>query len=491
SIKKILKENIIGADILDYNVRRTKVLLSIIGLLNNEIVEETDFDIKHIDSLKYKWKNEFNVIVGNPPYVKYQDLNNDNRIFLSNNWETIKNGTFNLYFAFFELGHKLLSNDGRLGYITPNNYFTSLAGLSLRQYFHKYKCLRRIIDFSHKKVFDAQTYTAITFLNRENNKAILYDRIPDNQFFSEFLNNVDVSPNYLNQLNVKKWRLLKKQEQKNIRNIERIGTPLNNIFDINVGIATLKDEIYFVDSSYEEDDLLVKETNNGTFYIEKEITKPVYKISNIKKQEDIDNNSLRVITPYYFTRKGANPIPESEFKKNYPNCFSFLLSEKEKLQNRDKGKVKYEPFYVWGRTQGLSRKGKKIVTPTFSKQPRFLFINKEDSYFTNGYGLFFKQRQADIFEKLIHPISKEENYQIALKILNSIIMEYYINITSVSIQGGYPCFQKNFIERFTIPEFTVKELEILERLTDKNEIDNFLLEKYQINIPEPKRFSYT
>ncbi len=82
-------------------------------------------------------------------------------------------------------------------------------------------------------------------------------------------------------------------------------------------------------------------------------------------------------------------------------------------------------------------------------------------------------------------MSKEENILIVQKILNSIVMDYYVTTTSVSIQGGFPCYQKNFIERFTIPEFSKEELDILKTLSEKEEIDTFLIEKYQLNIPVP------
>lgn len=121
------------------------------GLQNNEVIEESDFNLFNQDSLKANWTNKYEIVVGNPPYVKYQDLSDENRQYLANKWQTIEYGTFNLYFAFFELGYKLLASNGKLGYITPNNYFTSLAGLSLRQYFLKTKCLTRIVDFRHKK----------------------------------------------------------------------------------------------------------------------------------------------------------------------------------------------------------------------------------------------------------------------------------------------------------------------------------------------------
>ncbi len=492
SIKETIQKNIFGSDILDYNLKRSKIILSLFGLLNNEVIEETDFNLYHQDSLKANWKNTFEIIVGNPPYVKYQDLSDENRLYLINNWKTIENGTFNLYFAFFELGHKLLTPNGKLGYITPNNYFTSLAGLSLRQYFLQTKCLTRIVDFRHKKVFDAQTYTAITFANNKANDSILFDKIGDEQNCNDFLNSANGSANYLKNLNVKKWRLLKTTEQENIKIIENIGTPIKQLFNIAVGIATLKDEVFFVDSVNEKNGYLTKLTDNGVFLIEKEITKPVYKISQFKNQNDIESNTLRIITPYHTNSKTATPISENEFKSKYPMCFEYLLSEREKLESRDKGKCNYSPFYVWGRTQGITRFGRKLLNPTFSKHPRFLFVPEEDAYYTNGYGIYFDRdhtNKASLFEDFTHEMSKEENILVVQKILNSIIMDYYISNTSVSIQGGFPCYQKNFIEKFTIPNFSKEEIELLRNTSDKNEIDEFLIEKYQIKIQLPNLVS--
>ena len=492
SVKATIKENIYGSDILNYNVKRSKIILSLYGLLNNEIIEESDFNIYNQDSLKANWESEFEIIVGNPPYVKFQDLSDENRLYLINNWKSIENGTFNLYFAFFELGHKLLTKNGKLGYITPNNYFTSLAGLSLRQYFLQSKCVTRIVDFRHKKVFDAQTYTAITFVNKKSNESILFDKIKDEQTCSDFLISANGSPNYLKNLDVSKWRLLKTKEQENIKIIESVGAPIKQLFNIAVGIATLKDEVFFIDSVNEKNGYLTKTTENGTFLIEKEITRPVYKISKFKNQKEIENNTLRIITPYHTASKNAVPILEKEFIAKYPKCYEFLLSEKEKLEGRGKGKKVFSPFYVWGRTQGITRFGKKILNPTFSKHPRFLFVPEEDAYYTNGYGIYFDRDHSNkttLFEDSTHEMSKEENILVVQKILNSIVMDYYVSNTSVSIQGGFPCYQKNFIEKFTIPNFTKEEIQILNNLNDKMEIDEFLINKYQVKIQLPNLVS--
>jgi adenine-specific DNA-methyltransferase len=485
-IKKIIKENIFGSDILEYNIHRAKLILTIYALQNGEQLKDTDFNLYHQDSLRTSWKMSFDNIVGNPPYVKFQDLTDDNRNYLAKHWTTVEGGTFNLYFAFFELGYKLLKPTGKLGYITPNNYFTSLAGEALRKYFLHQKCVTRIIDFSHKKVFDAQTYTAITFLNKQQNEAITYDRIKDGYSPELFLANANGSPNYLENLNVKKWRLLKTDEQQNIKTIETIGKPIGKLFDICVGIATLKDEIFFIDGSKQKNGCYLKTTDNGTFEIEKEIVKPVYKISDFRIQDEVEQNTRKIICPYNIKNGIATAIPENDFKKKYPKCYAYFLSEKENLLARDKGKVTFEPFFVWGRTQGLTRKGKKILNPTFSQHPRFLLVEEEEGFFTNGYGLYFREQESNgLFSEFINPITKLENIDVVQKILNSIVMDYYVTKTSVAIEGGYPCYQKNFIEKFTIPELTEEEIETIRSLSNPQEIDEFLIGKYHLNLPVP------
>jgi adenine-specific DNA-methyltransferase len=485
-IQKIVKENIFGSDILEYNVHRAKLILTIYALQYGEHLSETDFNFYHQDSLRAEWKQQFDNIIGNPPYVKFQDLSDKNRSYLAKQWTTVEGGTFNLYFAFFELGYRLLKTTGKLGYITPNNYFTSLAGESLRKFFQEQKCVTRIIDFNDKKVFDAQTYTAITFLNKQQNEAITYDRIKEDYSPELFLSNANGSPNYLENLNAKKWRLLKTDEQQNIRVIETIGFPIGKLFDICVGIATLKDDVFFIDGNKKKSNYFIKTTEKGAFEIEEQIVKSVYKISDFKTQEEAEQNTRKIIFPYQIRSGIATPIIEDEFKKRFPKCYEYLLSEKETLLARDKGKVKFEPFYVWGRTQGLTRTGKKILNPTFSQHPRFLLVEEEDAYFTNGYGLYFKSQDKNgLFSDQINPLCKIENIDVVQKILNSIVMDYYVSKTSVAIEGGYPCYQKNFIENFTIPELTETEINTIRNFSNKLEIDEFLVNRYQLNILIP------
>lgn len=484
SVTDSVKNNIYGADILSYNVQRCKLIVILFGLTKNEIINDADINVIQTDSLKHKWNVKFDAIVGNPPYVKFQDLDESTRNYLLKNWETTKLGTYNLYFAFFELGLKLLSPSGRLGYITPNNYFTSLSGEYLRTYFQNKSCIYKIIDFNCTKVFDVQTYTAITFLNKEKNDSILYDRIEDNEKPQDFLNDINLTGNPYSELSVKKWRLLCGNERYNIHAIENSGESLKSLFNICVGIATLKDDAYtFVPQSEDSDYYYITE-NSIDYKIEKDSTRPLVKISEMKCQSDLDNNKKRIIFPYYLDNENR-PIlyAEKDFQSKFPCCYEYLLTKRDILAYRGKGNHVYEPFYQYGRTQTMNKKGKKLLTPTFSQYPRFLVDNYSDGLFTNGYGIYPNEKVADGL--FVNPICLEENFDVVQKIVNSSIMHYYVKKTSVSIEGGYPCYQKNFIERFTIPFLSDADITFLRETDSRLEIDKFLMKKYQINLEAP------
>lgn len=489
SIRSCVKENIYGADILIYNIKRCKLLIILFGLRHNEIIDEQDININCADSLKQSWDIKFDAIVGNPPYVKFQDLDEETRNYLLNNWDTTKSGTFNLYFAFFELGLKVLNENGKLGYITPNNYFTSLSGEYLRTFFQNKKCIYKIVDFNCTKVFDVQTYTAITFINKEQNRSIEYDRIDENESPNDFLKRIRPTINLYSDLSVKKWRLLCEDERKNIFAIENSGEKLGSLFNICVGIATLKDDAYIFIPTHEDTKLFFIAEGGIEYKIEKEVTRPLVKISDMKCQEDVDNNKKKIIFPYYLDANDKPQLIEEDILKNkYPHCYEYLLTKKEILEHRGKGNHIYNPFYAYGRTQTMNKKGRKLITPTFSQYPRFLIDNYSNGLFTNGYAIYpNKIDNQTLFPS--KPITLEENFDVVQKILNSSLMHYYVKKTSVSIEGGYPCFQKNFIERFTIPELTESEISQLRLIENLNDIDAYLMKKYQINLPTPKRSS--
>lgn len=485
SISDCICENIYGSDILDYNIRRCQLLLSLLAISESESISVSQMNLLCCDSLKHKWQEHFDAVVGNPPYVKFQDMDEETRNFLIDNYRTTQFGTYNLYFAFFELGIQILTSNGKLGFITPNNYFTSLSGECLRKFFCDEKSIYRIVDFNATKVFDVQTYTAISFLNKKKNNDIEYDRIKKDLSPMSFLKKLKFTKNSYSALDSSKWRLLCGEERNNIEQIERCGESIGSLFNICVGIATLKDEVYIIQPCSEDSNYYNITRSGVHFKIEKKITRSVVKISDIKTPEDITLNTRRIIFPYISIDGKTTAIKEEVMQSKYPECYKYLLAFKELLAQRGKGKHTYTPFYAYGRTQGLNRTGVKLLTPTFSKTPRFLYDQDKNSFFTNGYGIYLRPQENCLFGR--NPIAMPENLDVMQKILNSVVMEYYIDKTSVAIEGGYPCYQKNFIERFSIPNLTDKEIKELRALKEINEINNYLIDLYHLNLPCPNR----
>ena len=306
NIVDIIENNLHGVDIANYSTDRAKILLTLLALQKNEDKKSIDFNIYTANSLKSDWseifsniikQDGFDVIIGNPPYVKFQDLDIEIRKDLNKDWMTLKSGTYNLYFAFFELGMKMLNTKGILAYITPNNYFTSLAGVDLRNYLESNRLIDKIVDFNHLKVFNAQTYTCITFLKKEKCDHFLYERIDEYKNLDN-LENIKYSAMNYSDLNNKKWRLLKESDQANIKNIENADNKLGNVVDIRVGVATCKDSAYFIDGNTYENGYYKKDYNGEIYLIESEITKPIAKISDFKKQNELESNKRRIIFPY-------------------------------------------------------------------------------------------------------------------------------------------------------------------------------------------------
>ena len=159
-------------------------------------------------------------------------------------------------------------------------------------------------------------------------------------------------------------------------------------------------------------------------------------------------------------------IKEEKFIENYPNTYKYLLKQKSNLAKRDKGKVNNVSWYAYGRSQGLSNYGKKIMYPTFSDKPKFKIIEDKGALFCNGYAII-----ENSFIDL----------DLLVKILNSKVMEYYISKTSYPIEGNCYCYQKKYIERFSIPFFTPQEINNIRKMS-KEELDVFLIEKYDIKL---------
>lgn len=115
----------------------------------------------------------FDVIIGNPPYVRAENMTRDDRdYFMSGEFETAY-GRFDLFILFLERAIKLLKDGGRLGFIIPYAGLTQNYSKLLRRFILDNCVIETIVDFSKYKVFEqAEVATCILILRKENNSDI-------------------------------------------------------------------------------------------------------------------------------------------------------------------------------------------------------------------------------------------------------------------------------------------------------------------------------
>ncbi|WP_248513280.1 Eco57I restriction-modification methylase domain-containing protein [Sporosarcina sp. NCCP-2222] len=485
SIVKIIENNIFGMDLLEENVRRTKILLLLLAYKENVDVEKINlniicYDSTEKDAIKQFSKEDvndgFDCIVGNPPYIKIQDLDVKMRNKLKKNFITTTSGSINIYFAFIELGVNYLNQEGTLGYIVPNHFLKMKSAQPLRDFLIKNNLIKQIIDFKDCQLFpNAQTYSSIITLDRSHKKSLFYEIVSN--FDKDNLNGINNSLKKLHYSDIdsETINLLNDQEKRNINKIENAGLKLK----ISTGIATQKDSVYMIgmdisDSINDENEFYVKRYKGKDYKIEKQITVPLIKGgTNIDHHTGRVKKKVQIIYPYYKDGSGhIKVIPEKTLKEKFPFAYSYLESAREELNTRNGGNPTVSVWYEYGRSQALDSFGMKIISPTNSDRPKFTLF-EESALFNNGYAIYGVTSDSIFYDNI-------PSLEVIAKILNSIIMEYYIKLTSYMISGGYYCYQKKYINNFTLPPLNENEVAFVKSCDDINELDCFLISKYNL-----------
>lgn len=463
----IYQNQIFGLDIQEYSVTRSRLLLSLLALSEGEDVEEFHFNLHQGDALLFNWEEHypgfdgFQIIVGNPPYVSARNLDNDAKENVKL-WEVCTTGNPDLYIPFFQIGYENLAENGILGYITMNTFFKSLNGRALRSYFEKNNTSIKIIDFGTQQIFKSKsTYTCICFLENTERNYIEYHKSIDRQLPTN--RNQYSRINYASLDAKKGWNL---NENEIISRIEATGTPFGEKYKTRHGIATLKNDIYIFKPVAEDDDYFYLQ--NGSLYpIEKGICKDILNSNKLSRDVNFDTVVEKVLFPYNDEVK-PNALDEDFLRENFPRAFEYLQVKRQILAGRDKGKGKYEKWFAFGRTQSLEKVGNKLFFPKFSdRTPSYLISNDDDLLFYNGQAI----------------VGHSENEMLLIKkILESRLFWYYIKTTSKPYSSEYYSLNGTYIKNFGVPDFTEDDIDFLVNETDKDIIDAFLEDYYDVRL---------
>jgi type I restriction-modification system DNA methylase subunit len=452
SNRSILLNNLFGVDLNQESVEITKLSLWLKTARSSEPLQNLDKNIKCGNSIvddpmyagerAFDWHNEFknildtggfDVIIGNPPYVR-QELIKDLKPYLEKNYK-VYTGVSDLYVYFFEKALSLLNENGYFAFIVSNKFLRAEYGKKLTQFLQQNFTLLELIDFGDLQIFEgATTYPCIITIQKKKPNDI--QRVPLLKLTSlEKVSDLglEAKENSLT-IEIKKndisWHLRSIEQKSVLDKLANNTIPLGEFVNGQIfsGIKTGFNDAFIIDEQTK--DKLCKEDEKNA-----EIIKPVLRGREIKSYEiDPGNN-------YIILAKDGIDIPNV-----YPTIYAHLENFKPELEKRwDKGQYWYNlrPCAYYSQFEKP-----KIILPDISKHVNFSF-DKDGYFLTNTAYL----------------IASEELCLVA--ILNSKLVEYFYKTISSSIRGGFLRFIGQYLEQIPIPQVKTDLKNPLSMLVDR------------------------
>ncbi len=442
------------------------------------------FDAEWMFGLKIEGGEGFDIVLGNPPYLRVQGLQETQPEFMSyyrDHYDSA-HGNFDLYALFIEAGYKLLAPNGFLGYIVPHKFFQAQFGVGLREMLTQAQALREVVRFGAAQVFDeATTYTCLLLLARGGSSefdlvevtslADAHEMLPsiraghahpdyakktrDAPSSTEWNFALDAGEAILTRIKQHPYTLGEKNTGITKRIFQGFATSANNIY-------VLAEHKRFTDDNGVEVITCIQKVDGEEKFVEIEaaLVKPFLMGKDIHRYAPPRARNV-VIFPYHLTidikgdRKAEIMAPEwiAEF---CPRGWTYLQQNKSALENREKGKMRRPDFYAYIYPKSLANfADPKILTPDIAFGCQ-MTVDPDGIFYhpTAAYSITFNQK---------FPASEK----FLLGLLNSRVLWFFLTKKGGVLRGGYFRFFPMFLNPFSLPEPPPRtEQWPLERLVD-------------------------
>jgi hypothetical protein len=414
----------------------------------------------------FRWEDEFademagggfDVVVGNPPYIRIQNMvaySPEEAAFYhaaGSPYSTARQDNFDKYALFIERSLALIKDTGRIGVIVPNKFLTIRSGRALRGLLTRVPVLDEIVNFGVKQVFGRGTsnYTCILVMDRAGRETVSVEQAgPLEEWRYGRAGAVSTVP--AAELSEEPWTFGQDDVRALFTRIKNeVPGRLEALANIEVGVQTSADEIYFLRPTRSDDDYVRIEWGGREWQIERGILRPCLHDAPLDAFGQPEANAW-MIFPYELvsTPKGklrARLLQPDEMAANYPYCLDYLSARREALEERNVvgGAADERQFYQYGRSQSLTKfDSPKIILPVLSREPRYAYDVFNTIITGGGNGPYYMIRAKDDA-----PIST----LYLLAILNHPLCEAMIRTNTSVFRGGYYSHGKQFIKDLPIP----------------------------------------
>jgi type II site-specific deoxyribonuclease len=317
--KEILQNNIFGVDLNKESVEITKLSLWLKTADKNKTLASLENNIKCGNSLiddpeiagnlAFNWEKEFpeifanggfDIVVGNPPYVK-EDIGKN--AFNGLHQHLCYQGKMDLWYFFGWLALTISKKESAyISFIAPNNWITNDGASKFRNKINDCATIFEYIDFNNLMIFEEAQIQTMIYIMKNDNKLEKY------KFkYSKILNNKIAKEEIMH--------FLQKLENNNFE-----------YFDVDINRVDYKDKLFNFNSEKNRN-VLNKIKANANFYLKKE---EIFSGIDIG-QDFINAKSLEILGDDFKIGDGIFNLSEEEY-----NSYNFFNNEKEIIK----------PFYT-------------------------------------------------------------------------------------------------------------------------------------------------
>lgn len=273
--RQILQHNLYGVDLNAEAIQICQLSLWIKTAALGKVLTSLDHTIREGNSVisdpsvhpkAFDWQaafpevfaqGGFDVVVGNPPYVR-QELLSPYKPWLEANYETF-HGMADLYVYFYELGVRVLKPGGLLSFIVTNKWMKAGYGEPLRRFFSEKAWVRSVVDFGHaKQIFEeADVFPSIIVVEKPTDapkpKTARLCTIPREQLRIDDLSvqiEKEGAEMRLSQLGANAWQLEPSAVFALLQKITNTGKALKTFAGVKPlrGVVTGCNEAFLIDS---------------------------------------------------------------------------------------------------------------------------------------------------------------------------------------------------------------------------------------------------